>query len=165
MSDEQTAVDMEQYFQQGLDDQRATEAEKELLPPTDTYVSTPPLVVQATMFEEKEVDGKVIPARVVFTAFGALTGRKTGKVIRERIRFSPDMVKFVGDDGSENYDRASKNYLLLRKAYAKVFGVNPTTVADIKAYLEQYPIGIRGGQFDGRDGPAWGIFNIFPVTN
>ena len=158
---EDMAPNMDALFQQGLSDQQAVEAEKKLTPPTDTYTSTPPLAVTVRKYEAK--DGK--PERVMFRAYGAFTGRHTAKEIRHSFQFSPDLMEVTDDrTGELKYDRASQNYILLRRAYQKVFGQFPATPGDIKNYMEQYPLGIRGVQYDGSNGPAFGTFNIFAVT-
>ena len=47
----------------------------------------------------------------------------------------------------------------------RVYGDFPATVGHVKEYVEQYPIGFRGGRYTRRDTgePQFGIFNIFPV--
>jgi len=153
-------VNLDAFWDAGLDQEEAERVEKEMLPKPGTYHTIPPFTVLATQFEA----GGGRAARVMFSAFGEAVHTTEGTKERLRIRFSsqPEKQKSFRT-GEEEYDSSYKKYLSLRRAYKGAFGADPETIRQIKDYLETYPVGLRVSRFDGQEGPMAAIVNIFAV--
>lgn len=145
MSDE-TLVPMDDLFSTAVDHAKTKEVEKELTPPSDGYISTPPLTVA----------GELQDGRPVFRVYGRWTGKEKGQVISEGFGFSPTAVKevarFGANKGQEQYDKLTRNYQALLKAFKKAVGRDANTVLEIKQYLESMAVGARGFQFETEEG-------------
>lgn len=141
--------DMDALFNKSVDDQQAAKIEQSLLLAAGTFRSTPPFTVSATHFEATAEK----PARTVFRAYGPVVwagkvepkdGSKEGRI---GFAFSPDAQKKTNErTGEEEWDRLTKNYIMLRRAYMTAYGQAPATIGDLKSYLESYPVVLRIGQ-------------------
>jgi hypothetical protein len=166
--------DMDQLFEQSVNDEAAAKAEQEMLLAVGTYHTTPPFTVSGQHFE---ANGEK-PARTVFRAYGPVkwagrvdpkegAGSKEGRI---SISFSPDLQKKLNErTGEMDYDRPSKNYIALRRAYIVAYGQNPASMGDLKSYLESYPLSLRigqvGTQADATGEPGNMVFNISAVRD
>src|SRR5688572_19707338 len=161
--------DMDSLFEQSVSDEQASKIEQELLLAVGTYHSTPPFTVSGQHFEATADK----PARTIFRAYGAVAwagkgepkegaGSKEGRI---SFSFSPDAQKKLNErSGQMEYDRPTKNYVALRRAYITAYGQNPASIGDLKSYLESYPLSLRigqvGTQADATGEPGNMVFNI-----
>lgn len=175
MSEATETVDMDALFEQGLDAEQTAKAEADMLIPVGSYRTTPPMMVSVKQFDAKGDEGSddFLPARTVCNAYGAISNVKAVKSAvqeyeagerqgRIGFRFSAQPVVKNGD-----YDRTYKNYVALFRAYTVAYGVKPTSLNDLKTYLETYPVDLRviqiGTQEDATGEPANLVVGITAV--
>ena len=171
----ETDMTMDDIWQQGVDADKVNETAKSMLLVRGPYVTSPPMTVNGQHFEA----GNGKPARTIFRAYGMVTwagseepmhkdenGEPTttaDKIGRISFSFSPDeVVKVSEKDGKSRLDLATKLYVQLVKAYARVYGEMPATAADLKTYLEAYPVKLTIGLI-GEDDVKNMVFGISPV--
>lgn len=140
MSVETEPIDMDALFETGLQADAVAAAEKAMLLPVGNYLTVAPA---ATTLKKYEATADK-PERLVARVYSAIV-QKGGEGREGRIgfNFSPDMVKVHKDDGSEDFDRSYKNYVMLHRAFRTAYGQAPATVGQIVEYLKTYPVGLR----------------------
>jgi hypothetical protein len=168
---------MDSIWQQGVDQDRVNETAKSMLLARGPYTTTPPLTVSGQRFEAKE--GK--PARTILRAYGMVAwagsdepfhivvndeGQEVklvaDKLGRISFGFSPDQQTKPDKNGVMRLDLMSKLYVQVVKAYEKVYGQAPATDADLKTYLETYPVRMTIGTIGDVDAKNM-VFSISPV--
>ena len=142
------------------------------------YVTTPPLTVSGQQFAATPEK----PARLIFRAYGLVTWAGAEKPMhtvqqadgstttveaptmgRVNFSFSPDEQRRMKSNGVMDLDLSSKLWVMLSAAYTKTYGTAPKTKADLKSYLEQYPVKVTLGIMGDVD-PRNTVFTIAPVV-
>ena len=142
-----------------LDNEGDTKATNEMLVPAGRY-STKSATVREFAFKGRqpgETDRLMfgVSASIVLAKDATLENGDGSKVTlrageyEDEIEFMYSHQRRDRDDGTP--DSAYKKYLQLKAAYKTAMQTDPTTVDDIKSYIESYPVSLRVTRFDGKN--------------
>lgn len=139
-------VDLENLWEDQVNDQEVKKMESELLLPAGTYLTVP------GAFKKKDFIDEENGNRRIASFFGSIimTDPETGKEVKgaRGYRISPDRRnKIVEEDGKQvdtgKPDFKSALYVQAVKAYTVAYGEAPNKVVDVFTYLTEFPHRVR----------------------
>ena len=123
-------------FDTAIDNKRAGEEEKKLLPPQGWYTTEVGSVTVRAYKDEKH-DG-----RRVASFFGTLINNKDSEITtKQGFRLSPDYVESERNPGQADWNHAM--FLKARRAFIESTGTEPEKDGDVIRFMAEYPVQVR----------------------
>ena len=135
MADEEYGVPETDIFDNPIDNAKANQDEKNLLPPQGWY-TTEVGSTTVRVYKDEERGG-----RRMASFFATLLNNQNPEVVtKQGFRASPDFV-----DGKEEgkADWNHGNFLKLRRAFIEATGQEPEKESDVIRYAVEYPLQVR----------------------